>query len=123
MTKNQKMLLGLGAVAVVGYFIYQNNKPKGFAGEKMNATGRPRIFGRTVSLENKCKGADGGTGTTPESAGGTCCHSGESVKRADGRIVFKCCKGAQNWAEGTFNGGCTGAASATAARGGMGLAY
>jgi hypothetical protein len=33
MTKNQKMLLGVGAVAVVGYLVYQNNKSKGFAGE------------------------------------------------------------------------------------------
>jgi len=43
MTKNQKMLLGLGAVAVVGYLVYQNNKPKGFA----NAVGKPKptIFG------------------------------------------------------------------------------
>ena len=41
MTKNQKMLLGVGAVAVVGYLIYQNNKPKGFA----NAVGRPTIMG------------------------------------------------------------------------------
>ena len=32
------MLLGLGAVAVVGYLVYQNNKPKGFAGKK-NAIG------------------------------------------------------------------------------------
>ena len=47
MDKNTKMLLGLGAVAVVGYLIYQNNKPKGFA----NASGRG-IFAPTGGVTN-----------------------------------------------------------------------
>lgn len=34
MNKNTKILLGLGAVAAVGYFIWKNNSPKA------NATGR-----------------------------------------------------------------------------------
>ena len=47
MDKNTKMLLGLGAVAVVGYLIYQNNKPKGFS----NASGRG-IFAPTGGVTN-----------------------------------------------------------------------
>jgi len=47
MDKNTKMLLGVGAVAVVGYLIYQNNKPKGFA----NASGRG-IFAPTGGVTN-----------------------------------------------------------------------
>jgi hypothetical protein len=31
MDKKTKMLLGLGAVAVIGYLVYQNNKPKNMA--------------------------------------------------------------------------------------------
>jgi hypothetical protein len=44
-TKNQKMLLGVGAVAVVGYLVYQQMNKKSFAGEKMNASGR--VFAKT----------------------------------------------------------------------------
>ena len=117
MTKNQKMLLGLGAVAVVGYFIYQNNKPKGFAG-KMNATGKG-MFGRTrLEMAQPCTGANGGTSTDPKSPSGMCCH-GEQQGNA-----VKCCKTGK-FAEGTFNAGCDKAAASTTIvqRGGMGVAY
>ena len=125
MTKNQKMLLGLGAVAVVGYLVYQNNKPKGFAGEKMNASGRG-MFGRTrLEMVNKCTGANGGTGNDPKSASGMCCHG-----QQEGNAV-KCCKTGK-YAEGTFNAGCntnneragtSSTLSTPVSRGSLGVAY
>jgi hypothetical protein len=107
MTKNQKMLLGLGAVAVVGYFVYQNNKPKGFAGEKMNASGRG-VFGRPTldTLERPCTGANGGSSSDPKSPSGMCCHG-----QQEGTAI-KCCKTGK-YAEGTFNAGCAGGTGTT----------
>jgi hypothetical protein len=62
MDKNTKMLLGVGAVAVVGYLVYQQmNKPKGF----MNLTAPNPAFmvtcgdGTTFRIEqNGSYGAD-----------------------------------------------------------------
>ena len=77
MTKNQKMLLGLGAVAVVGYLVYQNNKPKGFYGEtkKPFAGERKVAFGAVAPLE-------------------VCPYSPENSQVAGtigGRDVYACC--------------------------------
>jgi hypothetical protein len=58
MDKNTKMLLGVGAVAVVGYLVYQQMNKKSFAGEKMNASGRG-IFAPTGGVTSRrpvCKG-------------------------------------------------------------------
>jgi len=51
MTKNQKMLLGVGAVAVVGYLVYkQMNKSKGFAQMQ-----QPRVFSNATGMTSRAK--------------------------------------------------------------------
>ena len=44
MNKNTKILLGVGALAVVGYFVYKNNKPKA------NASGNPKVISGGMSM-------------------------------------------------------------------------
>ena len=52
MTKNQKMLLGVGAVAVVGYLVWKN-KQSAFTGKtKFNASG---VSSKTSSIDPYCR--------------------------------------------------------------------
>jgi hypothetical protein len=119
MTKNQKMLLGVGAVAVVGYLVYkQMNKSKGFASMApqpvfAKATGGMSRLAPSFSLAQPCTGANGGGGADASTASGMCCH-GECSGKA-----CKCCKTGK-YAEGTFNSGC---AKATTVASRMGAAY
>jgi hypothetical protein len=43
MDKNTKILLGVGALAVVGYFIYQNNKKSDTKASAIGKTGIPIV--------------------------------------------------------------------------------
>ena len=90
MDKKTKMLLGVGAVAVVGYLVYkQMNQPKGF----MNASGTvfaPQESGRifanaTAGRALPCNGGDGGGG-----ANDLCCRG---TVQPNGK--FKCCAGGE----------------------------
>jgi hypothetical protein len=47
-TKNQKMLLGVGAVAVAGYLVYQQMN------KKMNVIGRTRMGGTRSGTSDIC---------------------------------------------------------------------
>lgn len=44
MKKNTKILLGVGALAVVGYFVYKNNKPKANASGRCSGRGQKEII-------------------------------------------------------------------------------
>jgi hypothetical protein len=68
MDKNTKMLLGVGAVAVVAYLIYQNNKPKSFA----NASGR---FAKTRTSSFPTCGQGSGPGSCSGVGGNLCGES------------------------------------------------
>lgn len=85
MNKNQKLLLGVGLVAVAGYLLWQQNQKKSFA----NAMGRAKaapIFG-----------GGGGCGK----GSGRCCFA-KSCN--DGKC--QCCKGFEE--SGTDKMGCPG---------------
>ena len=52
MTKNQKMLLGAGAVAVVGYLVYQQmNKSKGFNGQIFAPSAPSSVFANLTAAK------------------------------------------------------------------------
>jgi hypothetical protein len=98
MTKNQKMLLGVGAVAVaVGYLVYQQNKSKGFS----NAVGK---FGSTTTksiMPNPCNKSDGGNSAgTAES----CCVAHSCIQDKELGQQCACCRG--GFAKNSKNIGC-----------------
>lgn len=76
MTQNQKMLLGVGVLAVAGYLLWQQSqKPKSFA----NAAARMSpVFG----------GGGCGKGT------GKCCHAKSCAEDGNGKKC-QCCRGFQ----------------------------
>ena len=54
MNKNTKMLLGVGALAVAGYLIYQKNKKKNFSVANMTQRfSSPNLFGVPMNIINK----------------------------------------------------------------------
>jgi len=70
MNKNTKMILGVGAVAIVGYLVYkQMNKKAGFA----NATGMTTL--RNAQPRGECVRA----------------KSGDVAAQIGGRDVYECC--------------------------------
>jgi hypothetical protein len=114
MDKKTKMLLGVGAVAVVGYLVYQQmNKPKGF----MNANGgtifAPQQSGKvfanaTAARALPCNGGDGAGG-----ANDLCCKAKKDL--VNGRAV--CCAGGD--ASGARSFGCKATNVEATSRGGI----
>jgi hypothetical protein len=122
MTKNQKMLLGVGAVAVVGYLVYQQmNKSKGFAGESRRPFAGERkvqaIGSKLGTLSGKLYMGDAAPCNSGDGAGGandSCCKA----KSCTGGKC-QCCKGGE--ASGTKSMGCAGATTlSTSSRGSVG---
>ena len=67
MTKNQKMLLGVGAVAIAGYLVYQQMNKNSFA----NASGRS-IFGKARTSTKICGPGDNCSGALGNLCGESC---------------------------------------------------
>jgi hypothetical protein len=54
MDKKTKMILGVGALAIAGYLIYQNNKKKNFSVANMTQRfSSPNLFGVPMKIINK----------------------------------------------------------------------
>ena len=51
MTKNQKMLLGVGAVAVVGYLVYKQMNKSSFNGQIFAPSQPSRVFANLTSAK------------------------------------------------------------------------
>jgi hypothetical protein len=78
MNKKTKILLGVGALAVVAYLVYKNNKPKA------NATGRNTKLSQFGSMGNTI--FDGGYSTNIKDE--CLCHTDvKTFKRQDGTEV------------------------------------
>lgn len=85
MNKNQKMLLGVGVLAVAGYLIWkQTQKPKSFA----NVVAGPGL------------GGGGGLGAPCGRGTGLCCNAKKCTRRS-----CECCRGFEE--PGTKKLGCT----------------